>query len=338
MNKPLVSIIVPCFNEAEFISRSLDSLLTQDYPKDKIEILVVDGLSTDGTREIIQSRVQKDNRVKLLNNPARFTPISMNIGIKKAEGELVTKSDAHTIYPPDYVSKCVRYLEEYKTDAVGGITKNIPANNSLAAKAIVAVLGSPLGGGGAFRRTGEKPELADTAFGICYRRAVFDKVGLFNEKLISSQDLDLNLRLTQAGGKILLAPDIALTYYPKQKTLISFWRRNFFGGIWVILPLKYNSPIFKPRHLIPLVFVSFILIGIFSAFPWAPFSLLIFTLLTSYLLYFYLAMVFLFSLKIAVEERNALLFPFLILAFAARHFGHGLGSIVGIIRLLMPKK
>ncbi len=341
MDKPLVSIVVPCRNEADFIGRCLDSLITQDYLKNKIEILVVDGASTDSTQEIIRSYAQRDDRIRLLENPRKFTPISMNLGIQNAKGELVTKSDAHTIYPPDYISKCVRYLEEYKTDAVGGVTHNVPANNSLAAKAIVAVLDSPLGGGGAFRRGGGKPRLADTAFGICYRKEVFNKVGLFNEKLISSQDLDLNLRLTRAGGKILLAPDIALTYYPKQKTLVSFWRRNFFGGIWVILPFKYNSPIFKPRHLAPLAFVGTILLlalgsllarrslgegGLFAPLIWATIGILA----------LYLAAVLYFSLKIIMKERSIQLFPFLITAFAARHFGHGLGSIVGLVKLILP--
>lgn len=331
MNQPLVSIIVPCRNEADFIGRCLDSLLAQSYPEDKIEILVIDGASTDGTREIVKSYTQRSSRVKLFDNPRRFTPISMNIGIQNSRGDLITKSDGHTIYPPDYLSKCVRYLEEYKADAVGGITVNVPANNSLAAKAIVEVLGSPLGGGGAFRRSGGKPQLADTAFGICYRKEVFDKIGLFNEKLISSQDLDLNLRLTQTGGKILLAPDIALTYYPKQKTLISFWRRNFFGGIWVILPMKYDSPIFKPRHLVPLVFISTLLLSAFGSLLFTP---LIWAAIG--ILALYLAVVFYFSLKIVLRERMIQLLPFLILAFAVRHFGHGLGSIVGVIKLFIP--
>lgn len=325
MNKPLVSIIVPCRNEEEFIGRCLNSLLAQDYPKDRIEILIVDGASTDRTREIIQDYKAKDDRIQLFNNPKVFTPISMNLGIKNAKGDLITKSDAHTIYPSDYISKCVRYLNEYKTDAVGGITHNVPANNSLAAKAVVLVLDSPLGGGGSFRRAQGKPRLADTAFGICYRKEVFDQVGLFNEKLISSQDIDINLRLIQDGGKILLAPDIKLTYYPKQKTLASFWRRNIWGGVWVILPLKYDSPIFKPRHLVPLVFVSSLLLSAISYWPLAVGILALYFAATIY-----------FSLQIVAKEKNLLLFPFLISAFAARHFGYGLGSIIGVIKLLIP--
>ena len=332
MKSPLVSIIVPCRNEADFISRCLDSLLAQNYPKNKIEILVIDGASTDGTRKIVGSCIQKDNRIKLFDNPRRFTPISMNIGIQNAKGDLITKTDAHTIYPPDYISKCVHYLEEYKTDAVGGTTQNVPADDSLAAKAIISVLGSPLGGGGSFRRGGDKPRLADTAYRICYRREVFGKIGLFNEKLIRSQDFDFNLRLTRAGGKILLAPDIALTYYPKQKTLISFWQRNFLDGIWAILPLKSGSPIFKPRHLAPLMFVSTILAAIIGAvfvpsLMWAAVGILV----------LYLIAVLYFSLKIIVREKSIQLLPFLILAFAARHFAYGIGSIIGVLKLLIPK-
>ena len=331
MNQPLVSIIIPCRNEEQFIAACLNSLLAQDYPKNKIEILIIDGASTDSTREIIQSYSQKDNRIKLFDNPRKHTPISMNVGIKNAEGDLITKTDAHTIYPPDYVSKCVHYLEEYKTDAVGGITKNVPANGSLSAKAIVLVLDSPLGGGGSFRRVRGKPRLADTAYGICYRKEVFNKIGLFNERLVRSQDFDFNLRLTRAGGKILLAPDIALTYYPKQKTLISFWRRHFLDGIWAILPLKFGSRIFKPRHLAPLFFVSMILLFAICSLLFAP---LIWALIAILALYF--ATTLYFSLKIASREKSIQLFPFLILAFAARHFAYGIGSLVGLVRLILP--
>lgn len=332
MNQSPVSIIIPYHNEAEFIARVLESLVKQDYPKDKIEILAVNSNSSDNSPEIVKSYAQKDNRVKLLDNPLGLTPISMNIGIKNARGEFVTKTDAHTIYPPDYISKCVRYLEEYKTDAVGGVTYNIPANDSLAAKAIVLALSSPLSGGGAFRRVRGKPRLADTAFGICYRKDVFDRIGLFNEKLARSQDFDFNLRLTQAGGKILLAPDIALAYYPKQKTVISFWKRNFVDGIWTILPLKFGSRIFKPRHLAPLAFVSTISLLALGSLLFAP---LIWIAIVILALHFGVTLYF--SLKIAVRERNILLLPFLIPAFAARHFAYGVGSIVGVIKLLVPK-
>lgn len=331
MNQPLVSIIVPYQNEAEFIGRVLESLINQDYPKDKIEIIAVDSNSRDDSPSIVADYGKKDNRIKAVHDPKGTTSTSMNIGIKNAEGDLITKSDAHTIYPPDYISKCVHYLEEYKTDAVGGITKNVPVNGSLSAKAIVLVLDSPLGGGGAFRRSGGKPRLADTAFGICYRKDVFDKIGLFNEKLIRSQDFDFNLRLTRAGGKILLAPDITLTYYPKQKTIISFWRRNFLDGIWAILPLKFGSPIFKPRHLVPLVFVSSILAAaIGSIFVLS----LIWVAIAILALYFGATLYF--SLRIAMRERGILLLPFLIPAFAARHISYGLGSIVGLVKLMLP--
>lgn len=332
MNQPLVSIIVPYQNEAEFIGRVLESLINQDYPKDKIEIIAVDSDSQDDSPSIVADYGKKDNRIKAVHDPKGTTSTSMNIGIKNAEGDLITKSDAHTIYPADYVSRCVRYLKEYKTDAVGGVTDNVPADDSPAAKAIVEVLGSPLGGGGAFRRSGGKPRLADTAFGICYHKDVFDKIGLFNENLIRSQDFDFNLRLTQAGGKILLAPDIILTYYPKQKTIISFWRRNFLDGIWAILPVKFGSPIFKPRHLAPLAFVSTILTAAISSIFVSP---LIWV--TTGILTFYLAAALYFSLKIISKEKSIQLLPFIILAFAARHFAYGLGSLVGVIKLIIPR-
>jgi len=321
---PLISVIIPCRNEEKFIGACLNSLLTQDYAKDKIEIIVVDGMSEDDTRDKIQeTRLRQgfggqarnkypNANIQVLDNPNKITPLAMNIGIKNARGDLITKTDAHSIYPKNYLSTCVEYLKKYNADAVGGIAKATPEINTLTAKAIAVSLSSKFGVGGAGFRAGvKKPEWADTAFGACYKKEVFEKLGLFNENLLGSQDIEFNLRLKKAGGKLLLAPDIVIEYHPKP-TLGEFFKHNIRDGVWAILPLKFTKMPFRLKHYIPLIFILTLPLSIW---PYIPVNLF-------------------FSAKIAAQEKNWRLFFILPPVFAARHFGYGIGSVLGLIKLV----
>lgn len=180
-NLPLVSIVIPSRNEEKFIGMCLDSIIANDYPKDKIEVLIVDGVSEDGTREIVEKYVQQYPFIKILDNLKKNTPCALNIGIKNAKGDIIMKMDAHTTYKKDYVSNCVKYLDKYKADNVGGILKMIPRDSNVIARAIVLSFSCPFGVGNSYFRTGcERPKWVDTvAFG-CYRREVFEKFGLYN--------------------------------------------------------------------------------------------------------------------------------------------------------------
>ncbi|HEC91836.1 MAG TPA: glycosyltransferase family 2 protein, partial [Candidatus Atribacteria bacterium] len=269
-NLPFVSIIIPCRNEEKFIGRCLDSIIAQDYPKDKLEILVIDGMSEDGTREIIKNfQISNSNfQIKLIDNPKKFTNFAFNIGIKTARGEIIMLMGAHARYERDYISKCVRYLRECNADNVGGIVIALPCKNTIGAKAIALSLSCRFGVGDAYYQTGYsgKPRWVDTVFGGCYKREVFDRAGLFNENLIRSQDMEFNLRLKKSGGKILLVPDIVSYYYPKSN-LKDFFIHNFEDGIWAIYPLKFVKVRFKLRHYIPFIFVLSLLgMGVFGIF------------------------------------------------------------------------
>jgi len=260
-NEKFVSVIIPCRNEEKFIGKCLDSLIDQDYPKEKLEILVIDGGSKDKTKEVVNTYSKKYDFIKLFDNPKNITPTAMNIGIKNAKGEIVSKTDAHTTYQKDYVSKSIRYLFEYNADCVGGIALAKAKSNSLIAKAITLVLSDKFGGGGAFRTRVEKSTFTDTAFGCFYKKEVFEKIGLFNEKLKRSQDIEFNLRLNKAGGKVLLAPDIISYYYPKSN-LKEFFGHNLIDGFWTVYPLKFKVKFFSIRHLVPLGFFAAILGGL----------------------------------------------------------------------------
>jgi glycosyltransferase involved in cell wall biosynthesis len=313
-NLPLVSVIIPCRNEEETIARCLDSILKQDYSKNNLEVLVIDGMSEDETRKIIEKHKIKDtkSRIRLLDNHKKYTPFALNIGIKTAEGKIIIRMDAHAGYEKDYISKCVRYLEKYDADNVGGVLKTLPAKDTLIAKSIAFCLSSLFGVGGSQFRIGSKgPCWVDTVFGGCYKREVFDKIGLFNENLIRSQDMEFNLRLKKAGGRILLHPEIISYYYPKSN-LKDFLSHNIQDGIWAIYPLKFIKTPLRLRHYIPLIFILTLPLSIWP---------------------YILASLF-FSAQIFLREKNLKLFFIMPLAFGARHFGYGFGSFCGIIKLI----
>lgn len=310
---PTVSVIVPCLNEEKFISSCLESIIKNDYPKEKLEVLVVDGMSEDKTREIVRNYSKKYSFLKLLDNPKIITPSAMNIGIKNAKGEIIIKMDAHSVYEKDYISKCVEHLTRSGADNVGGVLKAIPSKNSLTARAIAISLSHFFGAGGSYFRTGtDKPKEADTvAFG-CYWKKIFDKIGFFNERMAKIEDLELNSRLRKAGGKIILFPDIRASYYSSSDDLKDFFRHNFTDGVWTTYSLKFGFISGSWRHYIPLIFVLTLPLSIWP----------------------YIVVSLYFSAKIALKERNLGLLVLMPLVFATRHIGYGLGSIWGIIKLI----
>lgn len=335
MNRlPLVSIIIPCRNEKEFISRCLDSVISQDYSKDRLEVFVIDGMSDDGTREILKNYLQKYPHLRLLDNQKRITPCALNTGIKNSQGDLILWMSAHNEYENNYVSKCVTNLEKFKADAVGGIIKTIPRKDNLLGKLISIVSSHPFGVGKSIHKIGSKdPQWADTAFGVCYKREIFEKIGTFNEKLVRGQDMEFSLRLKKAGLKTLLSPDIVSSYYPRTE-LKSFIKHNFTNGVWAILPFKYSSIIpISWRHLVPFVFVSSIIItGALSIF-FQTFFWLFLSIIGSYFLFNIYV-----STKIFIIERNLIYLLAMPIIFASLHIGYGLGSIWGVLKIIVSKQ
>ncbi len=314
-----VSAIVPCRNEERFIGECLESIVKNDYPKEKLEVLVVDGMSKDKTREIIEKYTKQYPFVKFLKNPKKITPSSMNIGIKNSKGKIIIKMDAHTFYERDYISKCVKYLEESGADNVGGVLETLPSKDNIVARAIAICLSHFFGAGTSYFRTGSKePREVDTvAFG-CYWKKIFDEIGLYNEKMDKIEDFELNYRLRKAGGKIMLFPDIKAFYYPSSENLKQFSEHNFTDGIWSTYHLKFSKRLLVSwRHLTPMIFVLSLLL----------FFSIIFTL--------YLLVSFCFSFKVALKEKDFRYLFIMPVFFASRHIGYGLGSIWGLVKILI---
>lgn len=324
-----VSVIVPCRSEAKFIGTCLDSILANDYPKDRLEVLVVDGMSQDGTRETVEDYANRDPCIRLLDNPKRITPAALNTGIAQAKGQILMRMDAHARYNQDYISKSVSALDQYQADNVGGIMITLPQRDSLVGRAIAACLSHRFGVGNSyFRIHTDKPMQVDTVFGGCYKREIFERIGLFNERLACSQDIEFNRRVLKAGGKILLVPEI-VSYYYARSDLRSFAKHNFRNGVWAILPFAYSDvmPV-SLRHLVPLGFVAALLGTSLLGLLWRPAHWLLLAILLAYGLSNLAA-----SAQVAWRERDPRYLLAMPLTFGMLHFGYGLGSCWGVAKL-----
>lgn len=209
--EPTVSIILPTLNERHFIRDCLDSLLAQDYPA-IAEILVVDGGSTDGTRQIVEGEVRP---VRLLDNPRVTAAAAMNVGIGAAKGDIVCRADAHTLYDADYVRRCVSVLEETGAANVGGAMR--PVGTSSFGRAVAAVTTSPLGVGPGKFHYSRRREIVDTVYLGCWRRSTLEAVGGYDESRLqwAAEDQELNFRLRKSGGTIVIDPSIRSVYFPR---------------------------------------------------------------------------------------------------------------------------
>ncbi len=325
LESPFLSVVIPCRDEVRFLGRCLDSILQGDYPAERMEVLVVDGGSTDGTRALIQSRAAQDGRVRMVDNPRATTPWALNHAIDVARGEIIARVDAHAAVAADYFTRCVGHLETSGADNVGGCMRTLPRDPGRFAGPIVAALGHRFGVGNSYFRIGSRePRWVDTVFGGCWRREVFERVGRFNTELRRSQDMEFSLRLKAAGGRTLLAPDVRSDYYARAR-MSAFWRHNFLNGEWAILPFVYSQVVpVSPRHLIPLLFVTALLAGggllRWSGWPLAavavPYALANLTA----------------SIQAAIKLRRPAYAAWMPLVFLSLHLGYGLGSISGVLR------
>jgi len=322
-NKIEVSVIIPVYNEEKYIDQCVQSLLKQDYPKDKVEFIFVDGNSTDKTVEILSYYVKKYSNMRLLHNPNRTVPYSMNIGIDNAKGDYIIRLDGHSEYAEDYISKCVEYLEKTGADNVGG--PMVAAGKNFIGKAVANIHHSPFGlGGGKFHSTTYEG-FVDTVYLGAFKKSTLIKLGKYDERLTRNQDIELNSRIRKNGGKIYLTPNIRSIYYCRD-SIFALAKQNFNNGKWNIYTGIINSTALSLRHFIPLIFVLSIALLSILSFLGMPYAMPILALdLGSYIvanLYF--------TSKISIKHGIRYFFITFILFFAL-HISYGLGSFAGLL-------
>lgn len=327
MNKT-VSIIIPCRNEEKYIKQCIDSFLDQSYPKELIEIIIADGMSTDNTRNIINEISKENSNVVLIDNKKITAPAGMNIGIKKSKSDIIIIFGAHAYADKDFVKENVLALQNNDIGCTGGLITTI--NDGIKGEAIAEAMSCPFGVGNALFRYADKEAFVDTVgFGAYNRKFIID-IGLFDEELVRNQDDELNFRVQKSGKKILLNPRIKATYFSRGD-FKKLWRQYYQYGFWKVRVIQKHKKPASIRHLIPLMFVLFLLFGgiasIFSKF------ILVGYLLTILL---YLILDAAFSIKIC-NKKTFKQFPYLFVTFPILHISYGIGFILGLFNFYIFK-
>ena len=324
----ILSVICPIYNEEKYISQFLDSILLQDYPKDDLEILLVDGMSKDRTREIVGVYILRYPFIRLIDNPDKFVPYAMNKGIDAARGDIIMRLDAHASYQPNYFSSLVNALKRLNADNVGTVCKTDVLNKTPKTLAIREVLGNKFGVGNSTFRTGidHEQEVETVPFG-CWPKSVFEKYGKYDVRLVRNQDIELNKRILRGGGKIYIIPNSYCTYLARE-TYHALAKNNYGNGKWNILTVYYTKMFssLSLRHFVPLLFLLSLIVPLIAGLIWWPFILVSIVSLFVYTLLFSIV-----SAKLATQIR--LNFLYLLVTFFVLHLSYGWGSLMGILKL-----
>ena len=329
----MLTIICPIYNEEKYIARCIESIMAQDYPKDDLEVLFVDGMSTDRTREIIASYLPQCPYLRVLDNPQKIVPYAMNKGISEAKGDIIMRIDAHTFYEPNYCSAIVKWLKELDADNVGCVCKTDVLNKTPKTLAICEVLSNKFGVGNSTFRTGiESVKEVDTVPFGCWPKRVFEKYGRFDVRLVRNQDIEFSKRIINGGGKIYIIPDTFCTYLARE-TFRRLAKNNYNNGLWNILTVYYTKQMksLSLRHFIPLLFVLSLIIPTIVGVFWHPAWLL-----SAFVLLVYLLALGAVSAKLAKQKH--LNFFYLLWSFITLHCSYGFGSLMCIFSLPFKKR
>ena len=326
---PMVSVILPCRNEAGYIEDCLQSILTQDVPDVELEIIVADGVSIDGTREYLQRISAENPRVRFLNNPGRIVSTGLNTALREARGEVVVRMDAHTVYAPDYIKQCLAVLRETGADNVGGPMRTTAA--SYKERAIRAVFHSPFAVGGARSHKADHEGYVDTVIYGCWKRITFERVGNFDEELVRNQDDEHNLRILRSGGKVYQSPRIR-SWYHVRDSFTALWKQYMQYGYWKVLVIKKHRLPASIRHVIPAAFVAVLGSLLLTGWFWRPALAAAIALAGLYFLAVLLAS---FVTACRTEMK---LFPVLPVAFGCFHLGYGYGFLRGFVDFVAFQK
>jgi succinoglycan biosynthesis protein ExoA len=326
-----VSIIVPCFNEEATIDQLLQAIVSQTYPVDRLEVIIADGMSTDQTRTIINGFQEKHPTlaVRVIDNTRRYIPSGLNRAIEAARGDYLVRLDAHSIPDREYIQNCINDLEQGLGDNVGGIWSIQPGAPTWMAKSIAAAASHPLGVGDAFYRIGGSSREVDTVPFGAFHRSLIERIGMFDETLLTNEDYEFNVRIRQSGGKVWFDPSIRSTYFARS-TLKELARQYWRYGYWKAQMLRRYPGSLRWRQLIPPLFVlALIGLGILSL-GWNLARLLLVIIVLLYTIVLILA-----GIQVSMKYKELWLILGLPLAFATIHLSWGCALLFGL--MVRPK-
>jgi succinoglycan biosynthesis protein ExoA len=328
MNKPRVSVLIPCRNEERTIGEVLEAFHSQTYPPDRMEVIIADGRSTDSTRENILSygKSQGGWNVRVVDNPGLTAPAGLNAALREAGGEIILRMDAHAIPEPDYVDQCVRVMEQTGCEGVGGGIKILPGGKGAVARAIAAAVASPFATGGVRYRVGGEPGEVDTVPFAAFRRKTFDRIGLFNEQVPVNEDYEFNYRVRAAGGRIYFSPAIQSRYIARGD-IRALARQYFLYGHQKAAMLSFHPRSLRIRQVIPALLLPSLAALAVGALIYRPLAVLLALEILAYG-----ASAAVFAMRESVLRRDVALFPALLLVFACIHAAWGAGFWIGTVR------
>jgi len=326
---PLVTVILPCRNEAGYIEDCLKSILAQELPDADFEVIVADGVSNDGTHEFLERFSAENPKVRLLNNPGRIVSTGLNAALREARGEVIVRMDAHTVYAPDYIRQCLAVLRQTGADNVGG--PMCTTATTYKERAVRAVFHSPFAVGGARSHNPDYEGYVDTVIYGCWRKGIFDRVGNFDEYLVRNQDDEHNLRISRDGGRIYQSPRIR-SWYHVRDSFKAVLRQYMQYGYWKVLVIRNHRLPASIRHVVPAAFLGTLGLLLITGLFWRPALAAAMALAGVYLLVVLLA-----SLLTAARTEWKLL-PALPLAFYCFHLGYGYGFLRGIVDFVLFQK
>jgi glycosyltransferase involved in cell wall biosynthesis len=331
LDMPFISVVIPCYNEVKFVEQVFQNVLEQDYPSERMEVIFSDGMSDDGTRDTLHALAAKNNLLRVIDNPNRYVPSALNLAIRSSKGDIIVRLDAHSEYPSNYVSTLVKAMLEHPIENVGGVWDTQPGADTDEARAIVLATSHPLGiGNASYRLGGSKERLVDTVPFGCFKRSLFDRIGLFDEDLIRNQDDEFNGRIIRSGGKILLLPELKIKYYARD-TRKKLSRMFFqYGQFKPLVNHKLGAPATIRQFVPPIFVLVWTLSFVFSFFT--PLAFAVFAIITSV----YLLSVCLVSARLAGIQKPLLMME-TIITFPTIHFSYGIGYISGLYRYTLLK-
>ncbi len=330
MKKPEVSIVIPCLNEEKNIQGLLEAILHQTYPVTDLEVIIADGLSEDRTRQIIADfqSTHPEMLIRLLDNPVRRIPTSLNLSIKAARGDIICRMDAHTIPAADYVALSVASLKAGKGDNVGGVIDIQPGAQTWIGRSIAVATAHPLGVGDAKYRWTTRAGEADTvAFGT-YTKSKVEEIGYYNEELRANEDYEFNSRLRALGGKIWIDPLIRAAYFSRP-TLKALSKQYFSYGFWKYKMLRLNPGTLRWRQALPPIFILGILMLLLLAGFWSVARWTLIAGLAAYAIVLLIA-----SLPIAIKRSDFKMLIGIPLAIMTMHLSWGAGFWLSLLNLI----
>lgn len=323
---PFITLIIPLRNEGNYIKECLCSIASQDYPSERMEILFVDGCSTDETVAFLEQATLRMPQIRVLHNPSRTVPYAMNIGIRAARGEYIVRLDAHAIYEPDYVSRSIEALRTLPCDNAGGVL--VTKGKGFMGEAIAGSLTTVFGVGNAQYRLAQHSGYVDTVPFGAFRRDLFNRIGLYDERLTRNQDNEMNFRIRKNGGKIYMDDRIRCTYFCRN-TLRGLMKMGFQNGSWNVVTMYLCPGSMGLRHFVPLAFV---LASFGLPLLWWMTGESFFGTLMGMMWGVYLLLDAFYSYIVA-EKRGWKYLAALPLIYPAFHFAYGFGSLRGLCKL-----